>query len=136
MPERRDGHRARTLRSGKIVFNYKGSVFDCVVRNLSDEGACLQVESTAQIPKEFALLLDGETTPRKCHKAWRSDDRVGIAFDDARSALKPADEQPLQPGEAMMVSGWQRTSEGVEPERTSTDLMRSEMLRLRAALDE
>ena len=41
MQERRHKPRLRTLRAGKILFNNKRSVIDCMVRNASTNGACL-----------------------------------------------------------------------------------------------
>ena len=57
MHERRRDHRNRTLKSGRIVFNDGQSVIDCIVRNLSDSGACLQVNSTAGIRQAFELFV-------------------------------------------------------------------------------
>ena len=45
--ERRRQARARTLKSARILFNQHHSVIDCTVRNLSPEGACLNVASGA-----------------------------------------------------------------------------------------
>jgi len=41
MQERRYSPRSRTLRAGRILFNNKRSVIDCMVRNISAHGACL-----------------------------------------------------------------------------------------------
>jgi len=78
--ERRASHRSRTLRGGKILFNDRRSVLDCAVRNLSPEGACLQVESLVGVPAAFELLIDGEEAPRLCRLAWHSHDRAGVEF--------------------------------------------------------
>ena len=63
MEERRHESRHRTLKAGQIVFNNKRSVFDCLVRNLSDSGVYLQVNRSIDIPVEFELDVDGETRP-------------------------------------------------------------------------
>ena len=44
------------LRAGKIVFNNKSSVIDCMVRNLSPTGACLLVSNVIGVPSTFELL--------------------------------------------------------------------------------
>src|SRR6185369_9008471 len=80
MDERRREVRSRTLYSGKIVFNDRRSVIDCIVRNLSEAGACLQVDSTQGIPESFELVVDGEESSRRCRLAWLSDARAGIEF--------------------------------------------------------
>lgn len=49
----------RALLGGRIIFNNKSSVFDCVIREISDRGAVLQVGSTFALPTVFTL----ETKP-------------------------------------------------------------------------
>src|SRR5215475_4077428 len=84
MDERRRELRGRTLRSGKIVFNSKQSVIDCIVRDLSDGGACLQVNATTAVPPSFELIVDGgNEASRSSRVAWRSDTRIGVEFLDA-----------------------------------------------------
>ena len=78
MEERRQESRHQTLTAGQIVFNNKRSVVDCLVRNLSDSGACLQVNESFDIPDEFELDVDGETRP--CRLVWMTDTRAGIEF--------------------------------------------------------
>src|SRR5689334_2336362 len=126
MPERRQNERRRSLLGGRIVFNGRRSVIDCLVRNLSPEGACLQVQATAGIPTEFDLEISGEPT-RLARQIWQSENRIGIEF--ARAAqLWPhlvADAPSLAPdGERPADSG------------RSGDLIRLQLLTLRAALDE
>jgi len=99
MEERRTSHRSRTLRGGKILFNDRRSVLDCTVRNLSPEGACLQVESLVGVPAAFELLIDGEEAPRPCRLAWQSHDRAGVEFSlQPSEALPSAAAQPQLPG--------------------------------------
>lgn len=121
MDERRASHRARTWRGGKISFNDKRSVLDCTIRNLSREGACLQVESLVGVPAAFDLLIEGEEAPRPCRLVWQSDHRAGVEFALRRS------ETPAG-GDLRQAGGPAATRGG--------DLIRNELLGLRAALDE
>jgi hypothetical protein len=86
MTERRSELRLRTLRSGKIWFNGRRSVIDCLIRNLSASGTCLRVENTLGIPPTFDLMLDGEETTRPCRAVWMSENRIGVEFCDAAAA--------------------------------------------------
>src|SRR5215469_14284121 len=52
--ERRVSPRQRCLNGAKIVFNNNSSVIDCVVRDLSPQGARLLVASLVGIPDRFA----------------------------------------------------------------------------------
>jgi len=80
MLERRHSQRARTLRAGKIVFNNKTSVIDCMVRNTSRNGACLLVASVIGIPSTFDLLIEGDGASRSCKMVWNNQNRIGIEF--------------------------------------------------------
>jgi hypothetical protein len=79
MTEKRTTPRQRVLKGGRIAFNNNRSTFDCVIRNLSDQGARLAVASVLGIPNTFDLLLpDG--TRRACQVAWRKTKEIGVAF--------------------------------------------------------
>src|SRR5215203_7300117 len=81
MNDRRAMQRGRTLLGGKIIFNAGRSAIDCKVRNLSNDGACLEVESQAGIPVQFQLLVTDDKEPRACKLAWRSEHRMGVSFE-------------------------------------------------------
>jgi hypothetical protein len=78
--ERRRYPRHRTLKAGRIVFNHRFSVISCTVRNLSEGGACLQVATTVGVPDRFDLAIEPDGLQRACDVAWRTEDRVGVAF--------------------------------------------------------
>ncbi len=80
MQEQRYNPRLRTLRAGKILFNNKRSVIDCMVRNVSPTGACLMVPSVVGIPAAFDLLIEGEAGTRACNMVWHASNRIGIEF--------------------------------------------------------
>ena len=75
----RSAQRHRTLKAGSISFDRAG-VIDCVVRNVSDTGACLEIESPVGIPNEFTLVIRSDNIMRRCHVAWRSARRIGVRF--------------------------------------------------------
>jgi hypothetical protein len=87
MAERRKEPRSRSLRGGKILFNNKQSVISCTIRNISAEGANLQVQSTFGIPAFFDLLIEGETAARQCDLIWKANNRLGVEF--CQSVFKP-----------------------------------------------
>ena len=76
MQERRHKPRLRTLRAGKILFNNKRSVIDCMVRNVSRKGACLMVASVVGIPSGFDLL----SASRPCNMVWHASNKIGVEF--------------------------------------------------------
>lgn len=78
LQSKRAASRHRVLKSGTIEFN--GGAIDCVVRNLSDTGAALEVASPLGIPQAFNLLIAGDRTSRQCEVRWRKENRIGVAF--------------------------------------------------------
>jgi hypothetical protein len=65
--------------SGTISFDRAAGI-DCIVRNISDEGACLEVTSPLGIPDEFSLVIKPDSLFRKCRIVWRSARRIGVRF--------------------------------------------------------
>ena len=53
---------------------------DCVVRNMSQTGARLTVESPVGIPDDFTLLIKPELTKRACQVVWRKPGSIGVRF--------------------------------------------------------
>jgi hypothetical protein len=83
MNERRRSPRTRTLRAGKILFNNRRSVIDCMVRNVSRAGACLVVPSLVGVPPEFDLVISGEAASHACRMIWHAENRIGVEFTGA-----------------------------------------------------
>jgi hypothetical protein len=80
MGEHRSDPRRRTLKAGTITFN-RGAGIDCLVRNLSATGACLELESPVGVPNAFTLVVSTDNLQRPCHVAWRSARRIGVKFE-------------------------------------------------------
>lgn len=77
-----DEHRAlprhRVLKTGTIEFG--GGAIDCTIRNLSANGAALEVASPLGIPDQFDLVIVAEHVHRPCRVAWRKEKRIGVSF--------------------------------------------------------
>jgi PilZ domain len=82
MDERRARPRQRRLNGANIIFNKDASVIDCVVRDLSPEGAQLIVSSLVRIPDLFELRINRDGNRHRSKVAWRSKDRIGVRFLD------------------------------------------------------
>lgn len=78
-PETRTSTRKRTLLGAKILFNDGRSVFDCVVRNLSDTGAMIQIENPLAVPNSFTLQLS-DNRLLACEVRWRRISSIGVQF--------------------------------------------------------
>ncbi|MDP1869683.1 PilZ domain-containing protein [Bradyrhizobium sp.] len=57
-----------------------GSVMSCTVRNISPEGAAIDIENPAFIPPRFRLVMASDSSVRECQVAWIQRNRVGLTF--------------------------------------------------------
>ena len=75
MEQRRGAQRLRMLKSGKIFLGSRG--VPCTIRNLSDTGACLQVQTTYGIPSKFELAM-GDGQRQSCKIIWLDGTKLGV----------------------------------------------------------
>jgi hypothetical protein len=60
-----------------------GSVMRCVVRNISREGAAIDVENPAFVPQHFRLVMAKDSSiVHQCRVAWIKKNRIGLTFTD------------------------------------------------------
>jgi hypothetical protein len=57
-----------------------GSVMGCMVRNISLEGAAIDVENPAFVPPHFRLVMVNGSSVRECRIAWIQKNRIGVTF--------------------------------------------------------
>jgi hypothetical protein len=58
-----------------------GSVMRCTVRNISPEGAAIDVEEPAFVPARFRLVMANDTSiVHECRVAWIQKKRIGLSF--------------------------------------------------------
>jgi hypothetical protein len=79
MQEHRAHPRQRILKAGTIAFNRAG-VISCMVRNISEGGACLEVDSPVGVPEDFTLVIESDHMKRPCQVRWRTGKRIGVQF--------------------------------------------------------
>ena len=77
MDERRSAPRMRTLKSGKIFLGAKA--VPCTIRNLSQTGACLQLQTTYGIPGTFNFAIADERR-LTCKVMWLDHIKLGVQF--------------------------------------------------------
>jgi hypothetical protein len=79
MQEHRAAQRRRMLKAATISFG--GGAIDCIVRNLSETGASLEVISPVGIPDRFTLVVDTDRSKLPCRIVWRREKRIGVRFE-------------------------------------------------------
>jgi len=63
-----------------------GSVMRCVVRNISEEGAAIDVDNPAFVPAQFRLVMASNSATYDCRVIWIQQKRIGVAFAKAADA--------------------------------------------------
>ena len=59
-----------------------GSVMSCTVRNISPEGAAIDIENPGFVPPRFRLVMASDSSVRECRVAWIQKNRIGLTFVD------------------------------------------------------
>jgi hypothetical protein len=80
MFDRRRTPRLRSLKSARIDFNPHWPPIDCVVRNISDRGAQIEIPGEFNTTLEFELTFLRAHEKRSCRQIWRRGNSLGVAF--------------------------------------------------------
>ncbi|MFZ0764123.1 PilZ domain-containing protein [Bradyrhizobium sp.] len=80
MEEKRKHQRTEINEPGYVSAD--GSVMRCVVRNISQEGAAIDVDNPAFVPAQFRLVMANDSSTRDCRVIWIRQKRIGLAFVD------------------------------------------------------
>ena len=70
--------RLRTLKQGFAGWTELHSVVECVVRDMSENGAKLQFKDVSTVPSDFELTIPVDGTIRPCKIIWSRGDFVGV----------------------------------------------------------
>jgi hypothetical protein len=81
MTERRGNPRNRAYKSGQINPDGQPSI-ECLVRNLSKAGACLEVDGKLVPQDRFSLVIRPDYLNRRGEVVWRSPQKLGVRFVD------------------------------------------------------
>lgn len=92
MLERRTEMRARMFLGGVIAFDRRYSTVACRVRNLTQAGAYIILESSAMIPAEFDFSIPARGRSFRAQLVWRGKEAAGLCFTNpAESTEVPLD---------------------------------------------
>jgi hypothetical protein len=80
MLDRRQNGRDKVIFGGTAAINKTGSTVDCVVRNFSDRGACVEFDPAANLPDEINLAIPRKGRSFLARMIWRQANKVGLAF--------------------------------------------------------
>jgi hypothetical protein len=80
MQDRRERVREKVYFGGVAEINERGSTMDCVVRDFSETGACVEFDSSARLPETMQLTIARKGRSFLAEMIWRHANRVGVAF--------------------------------------------------------
>jgi PilZ domain len=97
MAERRRSLRKKSFLRGCVYFNKRRSAIDCLIRDISDQGARIIFSGATNFPDAVELYIPHKEQTVRAHVQWRRGDEVGLAFPDAAAAPAPAPLASPQP---------------------------------------
>jgi hypothetical protein len=74
---------SRTEINEPAYVSSRGSVMSCMVRNISPEGAAIDVENPAYVPAQFQLVMASDSSVHQCRIVWIQQRRIGVTFNAA-----------------------------------------------------
>jgi hypothetical protein len=70
----------------KILISADWPPLPCAIADVSQSGARIVLESDAELPPEFLLLLSAQGGARRiCRLVWRDGPNIGVEFRDSHS---------------------------------------------------
>jgi hypothetical protein len=95
MVERRRSLRQKSFLRGCVYFNKRRNAFDCLIRDISDEGARIIFSDTVSVPDVVDLYIPQKEQTVRARVQWRHGDEIGLAFPDAMRAADGTSEGEL-----------------------------------------
>jgi len=80
MQDRRQTVRDRVIFGAVADIGQHGATTDCVVRNFTEHGACIELNRGARLPDQVKLAVARKGRSYLAQIIWRQADRVGVAF--------------------------------------------------------
>lgn len=80
MAEPRKRQRVRTMLGAQIIFNNRNSTIDCQVRNMTDDGAKIIVDSQLTFPQRFEFHVPQKGRTFQAKVIWRQENETGLEF--------------------------------------------------------
>lgn len=80
MLDRRRNVRDKVLYGGIAELGADGARMDCMVRNISEQGACLEFVNAARMPEQANLTIARKGRSFLARLIWRQANKVALAF--------------------------------------------------------
>jgi hypothetical protein len=126
MKDNRVNPRVRSFLRGEIVHSAGSIRIECLIRDLSDGGARLQVARSVIIPDPFELQIQQKGLIHRCRIIWRHEDELGAQFRDGQETTAREGESAasIQSHAAMQLR--------IERLETEMEALRGQIMAIRA----
>jgi hypothetical protein len=95
MAERRTASRSRSFLRGRVFFNNRLSSIDCIIRDITDQGARLTFGGAVNVPEIFELEIPNKDETFRARVAWHRGAEIGVTFDIGKPAGAETSDSPL-----------------------------------------
>lgn len=95
MTERRHVLRQKSFLRGCVYFNKRRGALDCLIRDLSEQGARIIFSEAVNVPDVVDLYIPQKEQTVRAHVQWRHGDEIGLAFPDAKRAASGSSDGEL-----------------------------------------
>ena len=86
--DRRTLPRLQVQKNGTVLFIDQPCFVECMIRNVSEDGALLSLIVSVPLPRKILLWDQRADKLYACEVKWRKDDTVGVHFVDVRHRAK------------------------------------------------
>ena len=87
MTEIRQSARVYRLLKAKIIFDDNRPTMDCLIKDISENGAKISIANLGPIPNEFSLTIPIKQKTVRVEVRWRDHDILGLEFVEAKPAV-------------------------------------------------
>ncbi len=91
--ERRAWPRRRTLLAAKLACGDPSIIVNCGVRNLSEQGARIELESAVYVQRPFRLLMMRDGVIHEAELVWSWGKVLGLSFTATHAAQAPVPDE-------------------------------------------
>ena len=84
MQNQRARDRLKTYIGARIEQPHGLGTMNCIVRNMSPDGACLEFHNTATVVDRFVLVVPSRDRRCTARVAWRAFGAAGVAFETSQ----------------------------------------------------
>jgi hypothetical protein len=86
--QRRRVARQKSFLRGCIYFNSRRASVDCLIRDISSQGARILISSSVNIPDTVELYIPQKAQTLRARVEWRHNEDIGLVFTEADLGLK------------------------------------------------